>query len=344
MELTGEVTAEAEAADAAGAAVLAAARLALGPDAALAGPPRLLAGGFGRGAWEADLAGDPGAPWDAPVVVRAGVTAAAAEREAAWHAACAGHGVPVPTVLAVVGGEDGTAAVVTTRGPATSLVEVLGENPLMIPDILRSMAAVHAGLRVVPVAAAPEGTPSADVDPPLAALDAALAATGLTAQFGGERAWLDAHAPPPGPAAVCHGDFQPAVVRLDRGDLAGATIVDWSSARLAVPEYDLALTALMFWSVPYLAEGIAQRKMLKTVRDMIADGYRTAYETAAGGSLDDDRLAYWGAFHALAWAVRLAAAEAAGGPADPWDPVGLVRHPAAYRKDLGRRLARLTRG
>jgi hypothetical protein len=101
----------------------------------------------------------------------------------------------------------------------------------------------------------------------------------------------------------------------------------------------------MFWSAPYLAEGIGQRKMLKTVRDMITDGYRSAYESSPGsGPLDDRRLRYWGAFHALAWSVRLAAAEAAGGPADPWDPVALVQHVGSYRKDLGRRFARLTRG
>ncbi|HKE75651.1 MAG TPA: aminoglycoside phosphotransferase family protein [Acidimicrobiales bacterium] len=320
-------------------AVLGAAQGALGPDIALAGPPAVVAGGFGRGAYECALAVPGPPPWDGPVVVRVGATAAAARREAAWHGACAAHGCPVPPVLAVVEGEDG-AAVVVARGPARSLVEVLGENPLVIPELLRSMAAVHARLRAIPTSAAPPGTPSATVEPPLDVLDARLAARGLAERFGAERSWLAAHEPPPAPPAVCHGDFQPAVVRLDASDVGAAVVVDWSSARLADPEYDLALTTLMFWSVPYLADGIAQRKMLKTVREMIVDGYRAAYEAAAG-PLDPDRLRYWGAYHALGWAARLAAAERDGPPADPWDPMHLVHHAAAYRKDLARRLGRL---
>lgn len=342
MELTDLEIAGAPAAEAATRAVLSAARGALGPDVALAGPPAVVAGGFGRGAYECVLAVPGPPPWDGPVVVRVGASPPAARREAAWHGACAAHGCPVPPVLAVVEDEDtGGAAVVVARGPARSLVEVLGENPLVIPDLLRSMAAVHARLRAIPPSAAPAGTPSAAVDPPLAVLDTRLAALGLAERFGAERAWLAAQEPPPGPPVVCHGDFQPAVVRLDASDLGAAVIVDWSSARLADPEYDLALTTLMFWSVPYLADGIAQRKMLKTVREMIVDGYQAAYEAAAG-PLDPDRLRYWGAYHALAWAARLAAAERDGPPADAWDPMHLVHHAAAYRKDLGRRLGRLT--
>ena len=143
---------------------------------------------------------------------------------------------------------------------------------------------------------------------------------------------------------MCHGDLQPAAMRLDGDDTATAMLVNWSAALVADAEYDLALTLLMFWSAPYLAEGMGQRKMLKTVRDMITDGYLAAYRATDGSApLDEDRLRYWGAFHALRWSVALAAAERAGGPADVWDPVGLVQHQASYRKDLARRFARLTR-
>jgi aminoglycoside phosphotransferase (APT) family kinase protein len=348
VELTG--VAPTAAAAVAAAALVEAASAALATSVALAGPPEVVAGGFGAGAWSCRLAGSPPAPWDAPVVVRVGATAAAARREEALAAACAAHGFATPPVLAVVeedegGGHGGGAAVVLATGPPRTLVDVLGENPMAIPDLLRGMAALHARLRHVPVSAAPAGTPSAAMDPPLAVLDRALAAAGVADRFAAERAWLDAQAPDPGPPVLCHGDFQPASVRVPEGDPAGAVAVDWSSARLADPEYDLALTFLMFWSVPYLAAGIAQRKVLKGVREMITDGYRAAYEsTPPAGPLDDDRLRYWGAYHALGWAARLAAAEARGRPADPWDPVVLVHHPASYRKDLARRLARLTRG
>ena len=174
--------------------------------------------------------------------------------------------------------------------------------------------------------------------------DTSLTTAGLAPEFAAERAWLHRQARPSGPATVCHGDLQPAAVRLDGDDATTAMLVNWSAALVADAEYDLALTLLMLWSAPYLAEGMGQRKMLKTVRDMITDGYRAAYEGTEGAApLDEDRLRYWGAFHALRWSVALAAAERADGPLDPGDPVGLVHHRASYRKDLARRFARLTR-
>jgi Phosphotransferase enzyme family len=308
---------------------------ALGLEVAVADPPEAIPGSFGRGAYGCRL--EPGAPppWDGAVVVRV-TSSAAAAREAAWHGFLAGRGHPVPPVLGVV-----DAAVVLGQGPELSLMESLGLNPIAIPQLLRAMAEAHARLHQVPVEGAP---PAVAGDEPLAALDRVLDATGLAAEFAPERAWLDDHAPPPGPPAVCHGDLQPAAMRLDGDDTTTAMLVNWSAALVADTEYDVALTLLMFWSAPYLAEGMGQRKMLKTVRDMITDGYRAAYEGAGGsGPLDEDRLRYWGAFHALRWSVALAAADRRGGPVDAWDPVGLVQHGASYRKDLGRRFARLTR-
>lgn len=309
---------------------------ALGRAVAVRGTPEVMPGSFGRGAYACCV--EPGAlpPWDRPVVVRVTPPRAAA-REAAWHAFLAGRGYPVPPVLGVV-----DAAIVLGQGPELSLMESLGLNPMAIPQLLRAMAEAHARLHQVPVEGAP---PAAAGEEPLAALDGVLDATGLAAEFAPERGWLDGHGPPAGPPAVCHGDLQPAAMRLDGDETTTAMFVNWSAALVADAEYDVALTLGMFWSAPYLAEGMGQRKMLKTVRDMITDGYRAAYEGAAGsGPLDEDRLRFWGAFHALRWSVALALAERRGGPADPWDPVGLVQHGASYRKDLARRFARLTRG
>ena len=221
--------------------------------------------------------------------------AADVRRERDWHELCAAHACPVPPVLGVAGTDDpegdGPAAIVLDPGPRQSLLERLGEHPIAIPDLLRAMAGLHARVHGVPVAGAPR-SPDRDGAPgPLAALDRALGASaGLADRFSAERAWLGAHVPEPGAPVVCHGDLQPASVRLDGGDPASAQVVNWSRARVADAEYDLALTLLVFWSVPYLAEGMGQRKLLKTVRDMLTAGYRTAYETARGVAPDEGRL------------------------------------------------------
>ena len=57
---------------------------------------------------------------------------------------------------------------------------------------------------------------------------ATLAATGLAADFAAERAWLAGHAPPAGSPAVCHGDLQPAAMRLDGDDTTTTMLVNWS--------------------------------------------------------------------------------------------------------------------
>ncbi|MBN2623637.1 MAG: phosphotransferase [Acidimicrobiales bacterium] len=323
-------------------AVAESARAALVDDPILAEPPRPAVDGYGPGAFTCRLAGGGHGAWAAPVVVRV-APLPDLRRERAWHRFCGDHGCAVPDVVGLVESDRGDlGALVVAQGGSVSLMEQFGQNPTAIPVLLRWMAEVHARVHGLPAEAAPPGLASA----PLDHLDQLLARTGLHGRFAEERAWLDAHAPPPAARpVVCHGDMQPASVRLEPDEPDRAQVVNWSAARVADAEYDVAVTLLMFWSVPYLAEGIGQRKMLKTLRDAITDGYRAAYEAVPGRRpLHDERLRYWGAFHALTWSVRLAAADAAGGPADPWDPVALVRHVASYRKDLGRRFARLARG
>jgi aminoglycoside phosphotransferase len=326
-------------------AVRSVAREALGRDVELAETPEVAAEG-GWGAHVCRLAGELPPHWDGELVVRVrpgdgpdGVDGAAAvRREATWHELAAAGGVAVPRVLAV-GARDaaGDAVLVTERGRGRPLLQCMATNFALIPDLVSLLGELHASVHAVPadtaaVAAASVTSPFEELE-----LDAALASTpegeGIASQI--ER--LRGSARGGGAPVVCHGDFQPSAVRVDPGDLGGAVVTNWSSARLAEREYDVALTILMFWSAPYLAPGRGQRKMLKTVREMLIEGYRAAYERRA--PLDGERLRYWGAFHALAWQARLAAP--APDHPDPWDPAALVTFPDAYRRDLARRVARL---
>ena len=179
------------------------------------------------------------------------------------------------------------------------------------------MAEAHAALHRVPT----EGAPSGGAPDPLAALDETLADAGIASDFAAERAWLDAEAPAPGPTVVCHGDLQPAAMRLEGDDPSTALLVNWSSALVAEAEYDVALTNLMFWSVPYLADGMGQRKMLKTVREVIIDGYRAAYEGADGTApLEPDRLRLLGRVPRAALVGGDGGGRAAGRPRRPVGP------------------------
>lgn len=360
------------------AALLDAARAELGCDVAMAGPPEVSARD-GRYAYTCRLTGGPGptggaagavsgasgasasaegraalpAPWDGPLVVRVlprgRAGAAAVAREVAWHDFGAAHGFGVPAVLAARPHtglpercdlpEPPPPHVVVARGPERSLVECMGEGFTARPRLVGLMGELHARLHELPVDAAPEP----DDGGPLDEMARQLVASGMRGgHFAAEldRLRVGERGRRPGAQVVCHGGYQPAVVRLDPDHADSAVVANWSGARLAEREYDVAATILLLWSVPYMAAGRGQRRTLTGMRDTLIERYRAGYARCA--PLDEERLRFWGAFHALAWAARMAAAD--GAPADPWEPTRLVSFRDSYRMDLTRRFTRLARG
>jgi hypothetical protein len=339
--------------EAAATAVLSAARTALGHEVELAGRPEVSVRD-GPGAYTCELAGGAGdaagaagpGGWDGPLVVRVPpereTGGAAIAREVAWHALGAGNGLRVPDVLSHADGNDGDVgpALVTARGPERSLLECMGYDREQVPRFVALMGELHARLHELPVgsAPAPEGAGAGPLDD-LAGL---LAASGIAGgHFAAELETLRPYERGGGPPVVCHCGFQLTAIRLDPDDVASALVANWSAARLGEREYDVAQTLLTFWSLPYLAAGRARRQALRTVRDALVEGYRSAYERHA--PLDHDRLRYWEAFHALSWSARMAAAD--GTPAsDPWNPAAAISFRESYRKDLTRHFVELTRG
>lgn len=321
----------------------AAARAALGDDVDLAEPPQASVRD-GWGAYRCRLAGEVPGPWRGDVVVRVlpdgEASAAALAREVAWHALGAAHDLGVPVVLAEVPDDPGPAALVVAGGPERSLLECLGDEArLGVPRLAALMGELHARLHALP----PDGAPAVEGPRPLEALAHLLVANGIAGgHFSAELENLRRDERGGGPPVVCHGAFQLTAVRLDPDDPSGTTTVaNWSAAGLGEREYDVAHTMLAFWSLPYRAVGRARRQALRAVRDALIAGYRAAYERCA--PLDEARLRYWEAFHALSWSARMAAGD--GMPAsDPWDPSGDVTFRDSYRKDLTRRFVGLTRG
>jgi hypothetical protein len=309
----------------------------LGDEAELDGEPEVLVAGFGPNAFGCELVGDHPGGWGGPLVVRLAhaasgreISPAALEHEASWNRFCAADGISAPEILAV-----DADALVMTRPYAQSVIEAMGERPTDIPQLLGLLGTTHAALHRRPVDGAPVAI---DHRSPLEALEAEIDAVAAQADLGKERAWLAEQYAGFGHLAICHGDFQPAHLRLDPDDHDAHAVANWAGAGLADPEYDVARTVLTLWAAPYLAPTRAQRMFVKAARDMVIDAYRNAYKAEL--PLDGERLRYWGAFHTCWWSA-LAAHDGAG--RDPWDPLGLVHNLKVFRDDLRRRFWELAR-
>jgi hypothetical protein len=250
------------------------------------------------------------------------------DRERAWIEAVRAEGFPAPEPLE---GADGGGMLVFRRPPGTILAErMIGDVPAL-PRLLAEFGRLHAALHGLPV---PVGPPVAD---PVAPAPDPEAAPSLARQ----RAWLDIERPPAGPRVVCHGDFTPVHVVRD-GDAAPGVPVNWTAATVAEPEYDVAATAVGFWSTALYGNAV-QRRLLKLAREPLASAYLSAYREVAPWPLDDGRLRYWQAFHLH----RLAAAidrRLRHGPAGPWDPATHVATPTRSLQDVDRRFREVTAG
>ena len=105
--------------------------------------------------------------------------------------------------------------------------------------------------------------------------------------------WLAAHRPPPGPAAVVHGDFRLGNLMVDRDGLRA--VLDWELAHLGDPHEDVAWATLRAWRFDkHRPPGVFPEP----------DEWATAYDRATGGRiLDPDALRWWQVAGTWFWAV-----------------------------------------
>lgn len=260
----------------------------LGRPVSAATPPVLADSSHGPGAVEVSLTGaDLPDAWRAPLVVRA-VGAAA---EAAVATAAAAGVLPCATpglvAAAVVVPEDlGSSVVVLSVPEGRDVMDLISDEPGGAGDWLRELGRLHAALHAVDVA---------DVAglPPL---DVAAVLAGLPPDLANERAWLEAHRPSDAASVVCHGGLTPMEVRQVPHD-ERLLVRNWSAAVAAEPSYDLGRTMLSFWIAPFFAKTRSERRGMTMIRDGLANLYRTAY--AERIPVDEARLNYWQAFHAV---------------------------------------------
>jgi aminoglycoside phosphotransferase (APT) family kinase protein len=276
------------------------------PALTYATPPQTLRGGFWAEIFTIRLDGAP-PELSGDLVVRIMPNDLVGRRETVVQREVAAQGFSAPTVRLAGGADDGLgrAFMVMDRVDGSPLLADLsaGRALASLPRLSRRLPAMLARtsfdlhqLDPQPVIDALEReVPDAwiDVDGLLrrlaGAADEVESAT-MTEAVG----WLAANQRPIARPAVCHGDLHPFNVLVD-GD--GTTLVDWSNATIADPEFDLAFTMITVRNAPIdLPDALGPVTRWGTnwlARKVLSDYRRLA--TPLGIHIDDDRLRWYSA-------------------------------------------------
>jgi Phosphotransferase enzyme family len=299
-------------------------------------------GASATGTWRSD----PGPRWGASLIVRLAGARGPLEREAEAMrlARAGGGGAAAPSLIAgldVDGRPEALWALVSEDVDGVALPELIGFNLHQSDDLLRGFAAFHDAIHRLPVGdlGPRHPVPVIVAADEVARIDAAL--------FPAEHRWLEEHLPPPAPAVLCHGGFQPLCVYgpppsawADHGGPGrDLTATNWSGAVLAEPEFDVAYTLVAFWVSPLFAKNRAERTAIKMIRTALLNTYKLGY--TAQREIDPDRTRFWQAFHALRGLARLEGAYDGGG--SPFASQDRGPLPDGLATELHRHFRQLTR-
>jgi aminoglycoside phosphotransferase (APT) family kinase protein len=138
--------------------------------------------------------------------------------------------------------------------------------------------------------------------------------------------WLLTNRPMGGERVICHGDFHPLNLLVNRGQVTG--VIDWQLAAVAHPEFDVGTTRMLMTLAPANATG-SIASVVSALRKSTARRYIEAYRKER--SLDPRSVEYYEAYRclrSLTWAgeTRQAALGVIEdrGP-NPWHPVHVVK-------------------
>jgi aminoglycoside phosphotransferase (APT) family kinase protein len=135
---------------------------------------------------------------------------------------------------------------------------------------------------------------------------------------------LAATQPDPSGGVICHGDLHPFNVLTDRHSL---TVIDWTGALLAPPEYDLAFTWLLLRHPP-LAAPAALRPVIGAAAALLARRFLGRYR-AVNPRAETGRLGWYAGLHAARILIELAAWQRDDDPRAQSHPWRLVAPGAA---------------
>lgn len=244
------------------------------------------------------------------LVLRLMPDAERAKRESAVHSTVAALGFHTPNVRAVGDPTDGLgrAFIVMDRVAGGSLagglslgarIAALPRVPILVADSLVRLHALPAQALRAGLAARALAPASIGVDALLDELDRGTAAL-RARELAGALASLHKLRPGEANAVLCHGDMHAYNLILRDGRVAA--VIDWTNARLAEPEFDVAYSALLLELLPISVPAFVRPLVLRAGR-RAARRFKDEY--SARRALDPEKLAWYDALHALAGLVRV---------------------------------------
>jgi aminoglycoside phosphotransferase (APT) family kinase protein len=278
--------------------------------AELTRPPEPITGGFWASTYLLRLAGV--SPGEDKLVLRVMPDEAVAAKEAVFQRELARQEFPVPAVRLAGGPGTGLGGAFLVmdhaagRMPLDGLdgIAALRRLPVLardLPELLGQAAARLHALDPAPLRQAlceARVTATVTAAAMLAGLQEASAAAGR-ADLAAAAGWLAAHPPAPGPQAICHGDLHPFNLLVEQGRWI---LLDWTTALIADPAYDLAFTAMVLRHPPLTAPPPLRpmlRPLLAAAGAVVARRFLGAYRRHGGRRSDPATLTWFASLHAL---------------------------------------------
>jgi aminoglycoside phosphotransferase (APT) family kinase protein len=280
--------------------------------AELASPPQPLTGGFWASMSVVRLANV--APPADTLVLRVMPDPVQAAKETAFQREITRQGFPAPAIR-LSGGADaglGGAFMLMDLAPGAPALAGLGGIAALrrlpaiarrLPDTLGQVTAALHALDPAPLRKALASTDlTAPCDTPafLAFLTESADQLGR-ADLHSAALWLADHPPSPSRHVIAHGDLHPFNVLIDNQRW---TLIDWTTALIADPAYDLAFTTLMLRHPPLTAPA-PLRPAITAAGTALARQYHAAYKRHGGTIPDQHTLNWHTSLHALRILVEL---------------------------------------
>jgi aminoglycoside phosphotransferase (APT) family kinase protein len=253
-----------------------------------------LTGGASRTTWAFDAVGDGTRQ---ALILRTGPpddVHAAMELEARVQQRAAAAGAPVPHILAA---DNSPAAL---GNPYLICDAIDGETIVrkihrgldedgrqrLLQQCAKALAAIHR--------ADPDGIGLTKTEQLTEWRDRLDAMGDTTATFEWAFRWLDANRPPPSPPALVHGDFRMGNLIVDESGLAA--VLDWELVHIGEPYEDLAWFCIRAWR-------FGAPEQLGAGGLGSVETFLSAYEAAAGTTVDRQAFRWWLTVATLRWGV-----------------------------------------